>query len=131
MSVAAPLSLDLDERPMPEPAYYPRRRPRTRTQRRPSTAPGALETGTGTRTPGTSASGPLVTEASHGVSVVPYGRVDFVDDASAVVVDEDVIVEEEEVDVGEEMDHLPPPRRPVIIRSLSSVEQARRRGIQL
>jgi len=45
--------------------------------------------------------------------------------------DESSVVEEEEVDEGEEMDHLPQPRRPVMVATLSSVEQARRRGIQL
>jgi hypothetical protein len=50
--IAAPLALDIDERCMPEPAPYPRPRRRTETQtqgqmtlvRRPSTAPGAIDT---------------------------------------------------------------------------------------
>lgn len=101
MSIAAPLSLDLDERPMPEPAHYPRRRPRPRDSQRPSTAPGALETASA------SASAMASNEGRPREGV------------------------EEEVEDGQEMDHLPPPRRPEMMRSLSSVEQARRLGIQI
>lgn len=114
MSIAAPLSLDLDERPMPEPAHYPRRRPRPRASRRPSTAPGALQTG------------PQAHPFSSDSTVLapnPNGSM-----LREEVGEEEV---EEEVDDGQEMDHLPPARRPEMIRSLSSVDQARRLGIQI
>ncbi len=109
MYVAAPLALDLDERPMPEAAHYPRRRPRPRARQRPSTAPGAMQT----------VGSPL------SVEVTPSSGERVVDE------EEDGEGQDEEED-GQEMDHLPPPpRRPPIMRSLSSVDQARRLGIQL
>jgi hypothetical protein len=96
MSMAAPLALDIDERPMPEPAQYPR------TRRRPATAPAPR------------ACAPPLTSPSL-VCIPPTLR----------------FSEEDVNDDEAEMDHLPPPRRPHTLRSLSSVEQARRMGIQL
>lgn len=111
MSVAAPLALDIDERPMPEPAHYPRTRRRAleltgAIPRRPRTAPAALG----------SASRPAAAPAYDGTSETQD--------------DNDHEIEE---DIDEALDHLPspPPRRPPAVRSLSSVEHARRMGIQL
>jgi hypothetical protein len=126
MAVAAPLALDLDERPMPEPAQYPR----TRRQARPRTAPAILETssnGTGSyfdATPGDSGTtGPTLSVPSITV-VRPSSPGPNAEAASEQLEDND-----DEHDL--EMDHLPPPRRPNMVRSLSSVDQARRRGIQV
>jgi hypothetical protein len=121
MHIAAPLSLDLDERPMPEPAHYPRRRPRLCTQppRRPSTAPGALETGA--LNPG------LNPGTSFGITEIASPTPAVVELTATAMGGEG----EHGLIIEEDMDHLPPPRRPALPRSLSSVEQARRRGIQL
>jgi hypothetical protein len=127
MSVAAPLALDLDERPMPEPAQYPR----SRRQARPRTAPAVLETSsnqTGSYfSPSQSNSGNSgsMTLSAPSIVVVP----------SSPHPNADAVVGEPEDDSDNEnnleMDHLPPPRRPNMVCSLSSVDQARRRGIQV
>lgn len=127
MSVAAPLALDLDERPMPEPAQYPR------TRRRPRTAPPAMQTATLSQS-----LSPVITEipspsrgqaldSSNSSEIQPDGRQRTTPLACLPTAPQVEDVESEE----EEIDHLPPPRRPIPLRSLSSVEQARRMGIQL
>jgi hypothetical protein len=175
MSIAAPLSLDLDERPMPAPAQYPRNRAatarhiqnqetrengnrigamnngyasaenirngsmnqsgrRSRTNR-PQTAPAAIDS---TRLH--SSPHPPYSYSSHS----PHSLTQMQRGQSAQLAqqgitsnpdpnlnpDLDLYVDsDEDLDLDLEMDHLPPPTRPTFIRSLSSVDQARRLGV--
>ncbi|PVF97408.1 hypothetical protein CPB86DRAFT_451234 [Serendipita vermifera] len=128
MSVAAPLALDLDERPMPEPAQYPRTR---RRQARPRTAPAALETtsnASGSYLDATLSSSGVPGSTTLSSPIISITRSPS-PHPNTEVVGGDLGDNEDESDL--EMDHLPPPRQPSVIHSLSSVDEARRRGIQV
>ena len=107
MSIAAPLSLDLDERPMPEPAYYPRRLPGSRVIQRQIISLETLPTG---------------------VSMPSIGSTTFSLHRKESMPGEDY---GDNLEDEQEMDHLPPPRMLPMVQSLSSVDQARRLGVQL